>query len=766
MKNLITCFAVCVLSGATLADTWTVDDDGKADFDNIQAAVDAASNGDEIIVMAGNYSAFGKNGVVNMRGKQITLKSQEGPDVTFIDGNNILRCFYCNSGENENTIIEGFTIQNGYADSIGGGMRNFNSNPTVRNCIFKNNSAADKGGGMFNSGGSSPVIENCRFENNSDSQGGGGIYNREDNNNPQISNTTLCSNSPSNIYGTWTDLGGNEDLEFCPRTLTVNPNGKGDFLNIQDAIEEANEGDEIIVTPGTYTGDGYSTVNLLGKAITLRSTEGPEKTIISGEGLRRGIQCNSQEGLDTIIDGFSIMDCNFAGTGAGIALENASPNIINCTISGSQATANGGGIYAYQSEAVISNCTIQNNSCGDEGGGIYIIVSDMLFSNCTVQQNSCADSGAGIYIQESNVSIDKTIIQNNISSRGGGVTTILSTLDISNSSIEENSATGTRGGGIYCDSGSTLTVESCNISSNLSHNDGAGIYCDLNTNVFIANSHLNSNIAQLKGGGIYAYNGTLIMENTQLYQNLAESGGGIFAENTDFTISESHFDMNRAESSGIANGGGIRIDGATGEITNSDFNGNYAQDDGGGVYITSNNTSFTGCRFISNEAEYDGAGARVYNGSTAYFVECIFLLNKTVQSSGRGGGIQNNNTSSTYISNCEFSLNESGQGGGVHNNSGSININNTLFCENIPDSDAGGINDEGGILNYSICPCKCDLYEDGVIEVNDIVEIIIHWNCDDCSQEDINNDGIVNLIDLLGVIDAWEYQISSWGPCE
>jgi hypothetical protein len=28
MKNLITCLSVCVLSGATFADTWTVDDDG------------------------------------------------------------------------------------------------------------------------------------------------------------------------------------------------------------------------------------------------------------------------------------------------------------------------------------------------------------------------------------------------------------------------------------------------------------------------------------------------------------------------------------------------------------------------------------------------------------------------------------------------------------------------------------------------------------------------------------------------------------------
>jgi len=51
MKNLITCLTVCVLSGATFATTWTVDDDGKADFNNIQAAVDAASDGDVLQVI-------------------------------------------------------------------------------------------------------------------------------------------------------------------------------------------------------------------------------------------------------------------------------------------------------------------------------------------------------------------------------------------------------------------------------------------------------------------------------------------------------------------------------------------------------------------------------------------------------------------------------------------------------------------------------------------------------------------------------------------
>ena len=45
------------LTSTAPAETWTVDDDGKAVFDNIQAAVDAASNGDEILVMPGTYTS-------------------------------------------------------------------------------------------------------------------------------------------------------------------------------------------------------------------------------------------------------------------------------------------------------------------------------------------------------------------------------------------------------------------------------------------------------------------------------------------------------------------------------------------------------------------------------------------------------------------------------------------------------------------------------------------------------------------------------------
>ena len=132
------------LTSTALADTWTVDDDGAADFDNIQAAVNAASDGDEIIVMPGTYTGTGSY-VVNMNGKEILLRSQEGPQTTIVSGQNQRTVFFCGSGVTLSTIISGFTITQG-SGSQGGGIRCEVSSPRIENCRIVDNYAGQGGG--------------------------------------------------------------------------------------------------------------------------------------------------------------------------------------------------------------------------------------------------------------------------------------------------------------------------------------------------------------------------------------------------------------------------------------------------------------------------------------------------------------------------------------------------------------------------------------------------------------------------------------------
>tara|TARA_B100000959_G_C14710998_1_gene512909 strand:- start:293 stop:583 length:291 start_codon:yes stop_codon:yes gene_type:complete len=60
----------------------------------------------------------------------------------------------------------------------------------------------------------------------------------------------------------------------------VNDDGKAYFNTIQTAADVASNGEKILLFSGTYTETDNQVVDILGKAITLRSYDGPSMTII------------------------------------------------------------------------------------------------------------------------------------------------------------------------------------------------------------------------------------------------------------------------------------------------------------------------------------------------------------------------------------------------------------------------------------------------------------------------------------------------------
>ena len=171
-----TLISFCI-SSAAIADTWTVDDDGKADFDTIQSAVNAASDGDEIIVMPGTYTGTG-NEVVMMLGKAIHLHSNGVLLMPIIDGEGIRRGIICNALESSDTIIEGFTVTGCYANDTkgnGSGLYCSNSSPTLINCTFTDNFSVNWGGGAYFLNSDS-ILVNCQFTNNYAERWGGGMF--------------------------------------------------------------------------------------------------------------------------------------------------------------------------------------------------------------------------------------------------------------------------------------------------------------------------------------------------------------------------------------------------------------------------------------------------------------------------------------------------------------------------------------------------------------------------------------------------------------
>jgi hypothetical protein len=171
--SLVLAFALAVgMTGTLFARTINVPDD----YETIQAGIDAAEDGDTVLVAAGTYRGEG-NRDLNMLGKPITLLGDGGANRCEIDLENTAhRGFqFVDHHESRESVIEGFTIKNGSlvdfparGDRKGGAIYMGHSvSPTIRKCIIRNNYARTAGGGLYIGPDCFPKIDNCVIIQNS-----------------------------------------------------------------------------------------------------------------------------------------------------------------------------------------------------------------------------------------------------------------------------------------------------------------------------------------------------------------------------------------------------------------------------------------------------------------------------------------------------------------------------------------------------------------------------------------------------------------------
>jgi len=192
---------------------------------------------------------------------------------------------------------------------------------------------------------------------------------------------------------------------FIPITgYAVTIHVPGDYSTIQKAIDAAGSGDMVLVSPGTYV----ENIDFMGKAITVKSSNGPDVTVIDGNKKSSVVTFSSGEGHDSVLDGFSIT--NGSGTydgydqcGGGIYCKDSSPTLKNLIVQNNRVDmsggyANGGGIYCSNSTAVITSCNITNNMVGlwsGSGAGIYSFNSSLVVSNNVISGNQVLATGMG-----------------------------------------------------------------------------------------------------------------------------------------------------------------------------------------------------------------------------------------------------------------------------------------------------------------------------------------------------------------------------------
>ena len=309
----------------------------------------------------------------------------------------------------------------------------------------------------------------------------------------------------------------------CGNVLYVGGSGPGNYTKIQDAVDDASDGDMVFVYSGIY----YETI-FLNKQIDLIG-EDRETTILDGE-RSWGNAWNNIRIYDTdyvTISGFSILNCDLS-EGAGI-YSSADNIIIHDNVFSNMYQ----GIELYSAYGVaISENIIENNA----DNGIHIRFS---FDNIVIGNTIIANGNDGISIDRSSGNIiSENGIKNNV---GDGVSisdsphSIISSNELignkcgirlsnsSNNSIAGNVVSHNKYNGICLTGGSSYNVIADN---RIACNDREGIYLiyDAEYNHIYHNLFLSHLPWNAYGGGAYWYN-SVIQEGNYWYDYVEKQGG-------------------------------------------------------------------------------------------------------------------------------------------------------------------------------------------------------------------------------------------------
>ncbi len=704
--NLNILVAVCVfltaLAGPAGAVTHYVDPNGSADFTTIQAAIFAASDYDEIEVAPGTYDE-----AINFNDKAVRLYSKYGPEVTTIDGTGNYHVVLCVSGEDANTILEGFTITGGNANGLifpdeqcGGGMVNaYDSNPTIRNCIFNGNSAVS-GGGMVNGYNSNPTITNCTFSNNIADANGGGMFNY-DNSSPTVTNCIFYFND-ADYGGGMSNVGSSPTVTNCSFSENMSFSGGG----------MSNVGSSPTVTNCSFS----ENMSFSGDGMSNESDSNPTVT-----------NCIFWNGIFTmgqiVTDGMDPLNVSYSDVqdGSGFTGPNnidADPLFLNAVSGDLRLGSSSPCVDTGDNSAVIVSTDLAGNPRvvdGDQNGTatvdmgayelqlprIHNITQDIWYPYYITIQTAIIQANSGDEIEvlpgtynEAISFIGKAV---RLYSSGGPDVTIIDAIAGAYHVVQ---CTNGEGPDTILEG---FTITGGNASGSYPDDCGGGMYNDSSSPTVI-NCIFAGNSAAYAGGGMYCTNSSSTVVNCTFTGNSTRYGGGMRNyDGSSPTVTNCTFSDNRAISSGGGGGGGMENEADSNPtIANCTFTDNVAGSYGGGMSNYGDcNPTVVNCTFAGNSAVDIGGGMSNQYWSNPMVTNCTFTGNMVTDFSGSGGGMSNYDDCNPTVVNCTFSGNSAADGGGMDNYEFSIpTVTNCIFWDDLPNEIVDGIS-SSSTVTYS-----------------------------------------------------------------
>ncbi|MFO7654335.1 MAG: S8 family serine peptidase [Candidatus Krumholzibacteriia bacterium] len=390
-----------------------------------------------------------------------------------------------------------------------------------------------------------------------------------------------------------------------------------EYVEIEDALQEADSGDEIAVRGG----DVYSEWLLPDKALQVLggydaaySTRDPvnDPTILRGAGSGPALEFATGVTATTVVDGFRC-EQGIGKVLAGIP----------------QGGRYGGGVIVRGASPVLRNLEVTNNSVGQAGelgggGGLVLVNSTALLENVHVHGNS-GIYGAGVYVyggapvlRDCRIA-DNTPIQTNSTypPKGGGLYVISSNPTLENVQVEGHNEL-VAGGGVFVGTSAAgpgaLTMRGGTVAGSSARDSGGGIHMTGGGALVLENILLQSNTRTaassfMSGGAVYVSGGTVALDSLTVIGCTAHSGAGIHVSDaTEVVVTNSVFHGNGAD----VFGGAIVVQNApAGELRNNTVAYNSAVGTGGaGFAVTSSTLGFS-----HNLAVFNTGGTGIANGA-------------------------------------------------------------------------------------------------------------------------------------------------------